>query len=632
MEEKLQAHQVEIDPDFEPQSRPRSCTWPLPHPDFAAEEEDGGGTAGGPPALAAAGGEGAENAAAPAERRAAAAASLPPPGADVGQLRKAKTSRRNAWGNLSYADLITKAIESSPEKRLTLSQIYDWMVRYVPYFKDKGDSNSSAGWKNSIRHNLSLHTRFIRVQNEGTGKSSWWMLNPEGGKTGKTPRRRAVSMDNNSKFLRIKGKASKKKQLQAAQERGEDSPAPQQAKWSGSPASHGGDEYDAWADFRTRATSAAGALGGRLSPIMANHEPDELEEDDGTPSSPLMYPSPSSTMSPSLSARCSVELPRLTDLTGTISLNESLGESLLEDLQDGYAISPSQQLPPAALRQRSSSFSFNAKCSSMGPAGSTYCGTIYSQPALGLMRRLPMQTIQENKQASFSPAGPYRNASSLQDLLSSISYSHKESMVPGELPLPPASPTVPARGHRPSPLLCGGGEQAVAPYPSHSGSLMKGSALYHPSPAAHHNHHHPHPHHPHHHPPAVHTSALANAVSLMSLPGETCSMPAAPHHGHLPSYAGAQGAHMSLLESLQGPYPGAGHPPALGPDRFPADLDLDMFNGSLECDVESIILNDFMDSDEMDFNFDSALPPQNGLGVPALPAAPQPTNQSWVPG
>ncbi|EQB78449.1 hypothetical protein CB1_000993034 [Camelus ferus] len=57
------------------------------------------------------------------------------------------SSRRNAWGNLSYADLITRAIESSPDKRLTLSQIYEWMVRCVPYFKDKGDSNSSAGWK-----------------------------------------------------------------------------------------------------------------------------------------------------------------------------------------------------------------------------------------------------------------------------------------------------------------------------------------------------------------------------------------------------------------------------------------------------------------------------------------------------
>ena len=36
---------------------------------------------------------------------------------------KKSTSRRNAWGNLSYADLITQAIMNSPEKRLTLSQV-----------------------------------------------------------------------------------------------------------------------------------------------------------------------------------------------------------------------------------------------------------------------------------------------------------------------------------------------------------------------------------------------------------------------------------------------------------------------------------------------------------------------------
>lgn len=36
-----------------------------------------------------------------------------------------------------------------------------------------------ASPQNSIRHNLSLHSRFMRVQNEGTGKSSWWMLNPD---------------------------------------------------------------------------------------------------------------------------------------------------------------------------------------------------------------------------------------------------------------------------------------------------------------------------------------------------------------------------------------------------------------------------------------------------------------------
>ena len=67
-------------------------------------------------------------------------------------------SRKNAWGNLSYADLITKAIESSPDKRLTLAQIYDWMVTNVPFFKDKGDSNSSAGWK--VRKFLFLSSYF----------------------------------------------------------------------------------------------------------------------------------------------------------------------------------------------------------------------------------------------------------------------------------------------------------------------------------------------------------------------------------------------------------------------------------------------------------------------------------------
>lgn len=58
-----------------------------------------------------------------------------------------KSSRKNAWGNLSYADLITQAITSSPDQRMTLSQIYTWMVDNIPYFKDKGDSTSSAGWK-----------------------------------------------------------------------------------------------------------------------------------------------------------------------------------------------------------------------------------------------------------------------------------------------------------------------------------------------------------------------------------------------------------------------------------------------------------------------------------------------------
>nr|XP_020839105.1 forkhead box protein O6 isoform X1 [Phascolarctos cinereus] len=623
MAEKLQgAHQVDIDPDFEPQSRPRSCTWPLPQPDFAGGGDEEDGAAG--PGSGGGGSESTENGGAGAgagERKAMVVAGAPAPGTaalpmlggDAGQLRKAKTSRRNAWGNLSYADLITKAIESAPDKRLTLSQIYDWMVRYVPYFKDKGDSNSSAGWKNSIRHNLSLHTRFIRVQNEGTGKSSWWMLNPEGGKTGKTPRRRAVSMDNASKFLRVKGKANKKKQIQAVgPEQGPHSPPgapPPAAKWSSSPVSRGpgpgpasGDDFEAWADFRGRPPPPPPpGLGSRISPLLAGGgQPDELEDEEAAPSSPLMYPSPSSALSPALGARCSVELPRLTDLAGPLGLHErGLADSLLDDLRDSYGLSPPPP-PPPGLRARAPpahSYAFSAKCGGVAGGssglGGSYCGTIYSQPALGPLRRLPMQTIQENKQAAFAPFRP----GPLQGLLASPA---------GPPPLPPARP------HRSGSLLGGGpGElglaAAAAVYPAHG---------------------HPLPSH----------SALAHPISLMTLPGDACGLGELAHPGHPAPYGSGGGptGPTGLLEAaLQGPYTAGtgGHVPLAGQDRFPADLDLDMFSGSLECDVESIILNDFMDSDEMDFNFDSALPPPpSGLAVAALPSGPPPPNQSWVPG
>lgn len=91
----------------------------------------GGGTRGTPPLVGVTG-------TIPTSRKSAAAAAA---------AAKKGSSRRNAWGNLSYADLITQAIQSAPEKRLTLSQVYEWMVANIPYFKDKGDSNSSAGWK-----------------------------------------------------------------------------------------------------------------------------------------------------------------------------------------------------------------------------------------------------------------------------------------------------------------------------------------------------------------------------------------------------------------------------------------------------------------------------------------------------
>ncbi|KAB1269228.1 Forkhead box protein O6 [Camelus dromedarius] len=125
-------------------------------------------------------------------------------------------------------------------------------------------------------------------------------------------------------------------------------------------------------------------------------------------------------------------------------------------------------------------------------------------------------------------------------------------------------------------------------------------------------------------PPGPSRSALAHPSALYAA-GEAGAAGLAPPAPRA-VFGGPPGG--LLLDALPGPYAAAAAGPlGAAPDRFPADLDLDMFSGSLECDVESIILNDFMDSDEMDFNFDSALPPP----PPGLAGAPPP-NQSWVPG
>ncbi|KAG1187811.1 hypothetical protein G6F36_005133 [Rhizopus arrhizus] len=73
----------------------------------------------------------------------------------------------------SYATLIKYAIERSPGNKLTLSQIYQWVIDHYPYYGSAG-----SGWKNSIRHNLSLNKSFIRIPrpvNE-PGKGSYWTV------------------------------------------------------------------------------------------------------------------------------------------------------------------------------------------------------------------------------------------------------------------------------------------------------------------------------------------------------------------------------------------------------------------------------------------------------------------------
>ncbi|XP_056604585.1 forkhead box protein P2 isoform X2 [Triplophysa dalaica] len=60
----------------------------------------------------------------------------------------------------TYATLIRQAILESGDMQLTLNEIYSWFTRTFAYFR-----RNAATWKNAVRHNLSLHKCFVRVEN-----------------------------------------------------------------------------------------------------------------------------------------------------------------------------------------------------------------------------------------------------------------------------------------------------------------------------------------------------------------------------------------------------------------------------------------------------------------------------------
>lgn len=433
--------------------------------------------------------------------------------------------------------------------------------------------------QNSIRHNLSLHSKFVRVQNEGNGKSSWWMLNPDA-KGGKTSRRRSGSLDSAPKSERKRGRTKKEK---IKEEDGESPSSPRlsvnrardgnRANSPGnvSPTNSSSSDSlltipesesplpfplgDSFARPRTSSNaSTVSSLGGRLSPIPAHVDELELCEDH-VPSNNFNM---ASTPNPAAE-----ELSQLAD---SMSLNSFANENnrlkqTLTPVQP--SLLPSE--PPHNDLGMVVSNSMTSNISSSFDTG--YNSSGYLQPIQHPQQSLspelhPPQTIAAPRPV-FGNLRVYSQAPQQQPPHFHRNYSSPQEMSP------PRQNNTPARVND---MFCRDQEMEVQQTPENiyqnfQPSFGNGNSCVNGLPQNHQSYNYTDPYslqQQQHH-------QVGQAPLMM------------PENGMHPLQGHAFNRDVRMTNNNQLQFMN---------EKFPSDLELDAFHGDLDCDIESIIYDE----------------------------------------